>query len=134
MPRDIILPVLRHTAYIKKKGAIRTKLTGRIALLCVMAALALGSLWGALASMRAQDVQIPSEVYARYQANSGRAQYLLREKDGYVAVYKSGENRPERMTEIETPLLRRADRAMLEKGIPAEDLGEVLALLEDLGS
>ena len=55
-------------------------------------------------------------------------------KDGVIAVYKSGENRPTRMTDIETALLRRADRAMLEKGIPAEDLAEVLALLEDLGS
>jgi hypothetical protein len=110
------------------------RLTARLAFLCAMVSLALVSLWGAAGTIRRQDAKIPAEVWARYQAKSGRAQYLLREKDGYVAVYRSGENRPERMTQIETPLLRRADRAMLEKGIPAEDLGEVLSLLEDLGS
>ena len=92
----------------------------KLALLAVMVTLALTAAWGALGAI--------------YQAKSGRARYMLREKDGLVAVYKSGENRPLRMTGIETTLLRRADRAMLEKGIPAEDLSEVLTLLEDLGS
>ena len=41
---------------------------------------------------------------------------------------------PERLTDIETPLLRRSDRAMLSRGIPAEDIAELLSLLEDLGS
>lgn len=106
----------------------------RIALLAVMLTLALSAAEGALKTIRRSDERVPAEVYARFQAKSGRAQYLLREKDGFVAVYQSGENRPLRVTEIETPLLRRADRAMLEKGIPAEDLAEVLELLEDLGS
>ena len=60
--------------------------------------------------------------------------WVLCEKDGVIAVYKSGQNRPELVTDIETPVLRRADRAMLAKGIPAEDLDEVLTLLEDFGS
>ena len=110
------------------------KTAGRILLLVVTAALAFSSAWGAMRTIRKADERIPAEVYARYQAKSGRARYLLREEDGFVAVYRSGENRPERLTDIETLLLRRADRAMLEKGIPAEDLGEVLSLLEDLGS
>ncbi len=110
------------------------KLAGRIALLVVMLSLAAAAAWGAIGTIRMTKPQVPAEVYALYQAKSGRAGYLLREKDGVIAVYKSGENRPTRMTDIETALLRRADRAMLEKGIPAEDLAEVLALLEDLGS
>lgn len=110
------------------------KTAGRLALLAVMAALALSAAWGALGTIRRTEERIPTEIYALYQAKSGRARYLLREKDGYVAVYRSGENRPLRTTDIETRLLRRADRAMLEKGIPAEDLGELLSLLEDLGS
>ena len=110
------------------------KMAARLALLAVMASLAAASLWGAVGTLRREEALIPAEIYARYQAKSARAQYLLREKDGYVAVYRSGENKPERITEIETPLLRRADRAMLEKGIPAESLGEMLSLLEDLGS
>lgn len=110
------------------------KMAFRLALLVAMVSLAAASLWGAAGTIRRDKALIPEEVYARYQAKSGRAQFLLREKDGHIAVYRSGENRPERMTDIETPLLRRSDRAMLEKGIPAEDLGEVLSLLEDLGS
>ncbi len=106
----------------------------RIALLAAMVTLAISTALGALRTIRRTDDRIPEEVYALYQAKSGRARYLLRERDGFVAVYQNGENRPFRMTGIETPLLRRADRAMLEKGIPAEDLGEVLSLLEDLGS
>lgn len=106
----------------------------RLALLGVMISLALVSALGAAATIRGRGDQIPAEVWAPYQAKSGRAQYLLREEDGFVAVYRSGENRPERLTDIETPLLRRADRAMLARGIPAEDLREVLTLLEDLGS
>ena len=110
------------------------KTAGKIMLLAVMITLAFSAAWGAAGTIRRAEERIPAEVYALYQAKSGRARYLLREKDGIVAVYKSGENRPERLTDIETALLRRADRAMLEKGIPAEDLGEVLSLLEDLGS
>ncbi len=110
------------------------KTAGRLVLLGVMAAMALVSARGAIGTIRRTEDRIPAEVYALYQAKSGRAQYLLREKDGLIAVYKSGENRPEQLTDIETALLRRADRAMLKKGIPAEDLAEVLALLEDFGS
>ncbi len=106
----------------------------KLALLAVMVTLALTAAWGALGTIRRTEERIPAEIYAIYQAKSASARYLLREKDGLVAVYKSGENRPLRMTGIETTLLRRADRAMLEKGIPAEDLSEVLTLLEDLGS
>ena len=110
------------------------KKAGKLILLAAMVVCALASAWGAAGTIRRTEDRIPAEVYALYQSKSGRARYLLREKDGFVAVYKSGENRLERLTDIETALLRRADRAMLEKGIPAENIGEVLSLLEDLGS
>ena len=110
------------------------KTAAKLALLCVMIALALGSVWEAAATIRRRDEQIPAEIWAPYQAKSARAQYLLREEDGHVAVYRSGERSPERLTDIETPLLRRSDRAMLSRGIPAEDIAELLSLLEDLGS
>ena len=110
------------------------RMAARVALMGMMIALAASAVLGAAGTMRRRDERIPAEVYARYQAKSGRAQYLLCEKDGVIAVYKSGQNRPELVTDIETPVLRRADRAMLAKGIPAEDLDEVLTLLEDFGS
>ena len=106
----------------------------KLAVLGIMAALAVFSALGAVKTIQRTEDLIPAEIYARFHAKSGRARYLLREEDGIVAVYRSGENRPERLTEIETAVLRRADRAMLNRGIPAEDLDEVLQLLEDLGS
>ena len=110
------------------------KTAGRAVFLGLMLALAFSAARGALGTIHRKQEQIPAEIYALYQSKSGRAQYLLREKDGMIAVYKSGQNRPELLTDIETSVLRRADRAMLEKGIPAEDLREVLTLLEDFGS
>ena len=106
----------------------------RAGLLSLMMLLAGLSVWGAVGTvMRTEDV-VPAEIYARYHAKSARAQYLVREENGYVAVYRSGQNRAEQTTKIETALLRRADRAMLDRGIPAESMGEVLQLLADLGS
>ncbi|MBQ7473199.1 MAG: hypothetical protein IJS79_02475 [Oscillospiraceae bacterium] len=103
-------------------------------LLAAMAAAAAFSVRQAAATLRRAEDLLPKEVYAQFQAKSGRAQYLLREENGQVAVFRNGENRPERVTGIETVVLRRADRAMLGKGIPAENIDEVLHLLEDLGS
>ena len=106
----------------------------KTAILGVMIALAAFSAWGAVRTVRRADDPVPAEIYAGFIAKSGRAQYLLREENGVVAVYRGGENRADRMTEIETAALRRSDRAMLRRGIPAENIGEVLLLLEDLGS
>lgn len=110
------------------------KLAFKLSLLTVMTALAAFFAAAAWGTLRQTADLIPAEVYAQYRAKNGRAQYFLREKDGRVAVFKSGKSEPERYTGIETATLRRADSAMLEKGIPAEDLSELLELLEDLGS
>lgn len=106
----------------------------KLALLGLMTSLAVFSALSAFSTLRHTEDLIPAEVYAQYRAKGGRAQYVLRESEGRVAVFRSGKNTPERLTQIETAALRRADRAMLAKGIPAEDLGELLTLLEDLGS
>ena len=106
----------------------------RAGILSLMMILAGLSAWGAVSSVQRSDDEVPAEVYAWYHAKSARAQFLLREENGYVAVYRSGQNRPEQLTAIETDVLRRADRAMLNRGIPAESRSEVLQLLEDLGS
>jgi hypothetical protein len=110
------------------------KTTMRLALLILTAAIALWSAVAAFGTLRRREDPIPAEIYAQYRAKSGRAEYLLRESEGRVAVFRSGQDRPERLTQIETAALRRADRAMLRKGIPAEDSDELLSLLEDLGS
>ena len=74
------------------------KTAGKIMLLAVMITLAFSAAWGAAGTIRRAEERIPAEVYALYQAKSGRAQYLLREKEGFIAVFRSGENRPERLT------------------------------------
>ena len=110
------------------------KFYSKIALMAMMAALAAASVWGAVGTIRRAEDLIPTEIYAQYHAKGARAEYLLREQDGYIAVYRSGERNALQRTQIETAILRKADRAMLSRGIPAENMGEVLSLLEDLGS
>lgn len=61
--------------------------------------------------------------------------YLLREYEGYVAVwYPAQANYPAMITEIRTDSLPLFDRAALRDGIPAADRDEVMRLLEDFAS
>lgn len=110
------------------------KISLKIALMLMMCALAALSAFGAVSTIRAAEDMIPHEVYAQYHAKGARAEFMLREEDGRIAVYRSGERSAAQLTDIETAILRRADRAMLARGIPAENMDEVLSLLEDLGS
>jgi len=104
-------------------------------LLCLMSAAAL-SVCGAYRSLnRTARPVLPEEVAARFVGREEDAAYFLRESDGYVAVYEGGRGKePLRVTGIETALLRGTDRLLLKQGIPVTDGGELLALLEDLGS
>ena len=110
------------------------KTKAKLTILALMCLLAAASVWGAVSSVRRGGDAIPAEVYAQYHAKGGRASFLLREEDGHIAVYRSGESRAELLTDIETAQLRRADRAMLVRGIPVENREELLELLEDFGS
>lgn len=108
----------------------------RAALLLGLSALAAHSAASAVESVRpAWDWALPREIYSRFTERESEAAFLLRSRDGVIAVYE-GENRrtPERLTDIDVSLLRRADQAMLDRGIPAADREEMLQLLEDLGS
>ncbi len=107
----------------------------RAALLLGLLALAAHSAASALTSVRSPwAAALPREVYSGY-ALEGTAPFTLRTRSGLVAVYEGENTRtPALVTQIETPLLRRADQAMLEKGIPAPDREAMLKLLEDLGS
>lgn len=108
----------------------------RAALLLALFALAAYSAAAALESVRsAWEWALPQEIYARFAEQEAGAAYLLRSRDGFVAVYEGEDRRrPAEVTDIEISLLRRADRAMLDKGIPAADREQMLMLLEDLGS
>jgi len=104
-------------------------------LLCLMSAAAL-SICGAYRSLhRVSGPIVPEEVAARFVGREEGAAYFLRDSGGYVAVFSGRRTKePVRITGIETARLRTADRVLLKKGIPADDSGELLLLLEDLGS
>ena len=104
-------------------------------LLCLMGA-ALFSGAEALRSLRRQpSAAFPEEVYASFARNADSAVYFLRREGDYVGVFPSaGGREPLRVTGIELQTLRRADRAMVEAGLPVRSRLELLQLLEDLGS
>jgi len=104
-------------------------------LLCLMAAAAMSAAeaWRTLRVEKGRGV--PQEIYAQLLEKEDGAEFYLRESGGFVAVYEGKRERsPMTVTGIETSVLRRADRAMLELGIPVADSRELLKLLEDLGS
>ncbi|MBQ9685770.1 MAG: hypothetical protein IJV41_04360 [Oscillospiraceae bacterium] len=104
-------------------------------LLCLMsvAAFCVGGAWRSL--NRSQAAALPEEVAARFVGREDSAAYFLRDSSGYVAVYGGRRERtPLVVTKIETAALRGTDRLLLQKGIPVSDGGELLLLLEDLGS
>ena len=104
-------------------------------LLCLMSLAAL-SVCGAYRSLhQVSGPIVPEEVAARFVGREEGAAFFLRDSGGYVAVFSGRRARePMRITEIETSRLRTADRLLLRKGIPVDDSGELLLLLEDLGS
>ena len=104
-------------------------------LLCLMSRAALSSCGAYRSLHRVGGPVIPEEVAARFVGREEGAAYFLRDSGGYVAVFPGRRARePMRVTGIETARLRAADRLLLKKGIPADDSGELLLLLEDLGS
>ena len=107
----------------------------RAALLLTLFALAAHSAAAAVESVRpAWEWALPQEIYARLVERAPEAKYLLCSRGGRVVVYEGEDRRtPAAVTDIDATLLRRADRAMLERGIPAPDRETLLRLLEDLG-
>lgn len=104
-------------------------------LMCLMAAAA----WTALTAYRSirspLESALPVELYRSLTGGVSEARYVLRAQDGRVAVYPNRRGAgPESVTAIELDTLRTADRAMLQRGIPAADRQSLLQLLEDLGS
>lgn len=108
----------------------------KIALLMCAVAAAVYTGVEAFRSMQpAEKNIIPEEIYARYVARADTAQFFLKDKGDYVAVYRRERDKdPVTITNIELACLRNVDRAMVEAGIPVADRWELLQLLEDLGS
>ena len=102
------------------------KIGWKLALCGVLLLLAAWSLASVMGSMGVIPASAPAE------AEDG---YLLREYEGYVAVwYPAGANYPAMITEIRTLDLPLPDRAALRDGIHAADRDEVMRLLEDFAA
>ena len=96
----------------------------KVMLCAVLAVAAVLSLLATLAGIGALDVSAAAE-----------GQYLLCQREGYVAVFCLPErSEPMTVTDIRVATLPAADRKALAAGIPAGDPEELLALLEDLSS
>ena len=68
-------------------------------------------------------------------APSAQTVYVLREYEGQIAVYVSGDTEnPVLLTGILTSSLRKTDRELLQEGISARGDEELAKLLEDFGS
>lgn len=107
----------------------------KILLLVSLCACALWSAVGAARSMEPMQQALPQEVYARFKAQEEQAEYYVGEHEGHVAVYSSRRaRRPISVTGIELESLRRADRALMLKGIPICHREQLLEVLEDLSS
>lgn len=70
------------------------------------------------------------EMYTSFDT----AAYILREQNGYVAVFSSNPDQLLEVTAIPVDTLGSTDRALLETGITATDRQALLRLLEDLNS
>ena len=102
---------------------------------CLAAAAGFTALSAYQSIRRPWEASLPGELYALMTRDAESAAYLLRSRGGYVIVVpKLRGSEKEQVTAIELSTLRRADRAMLDRGIPAADRRSVLELLEDLGS
>ena len=75
-------------------------------------------------------IPVVEEKYTSYDT----AAYILKERDGYVAVFSSKNGRLLEVTSIPVSSLRQSDRALLASGIAADSEETLLTLLEDFNS
>ena len=87
----------------------------------------------AVKSIGAEAGNNTTQVKAQYVSTQDE-EYFLRDWKGYVAVFRSGEDTPAELTDIETATLNNVDREKLRTGIPAAGKAELLSLLEDFSS
>lgn len=108
--------------------------------LSILSVLLLGAVLSSAAAIhsfavvRRQASAAHPPVVAQQYTDYGNAAYILKESNGYVAVFSSNPQKVLQVTDIQVSGLRAADQALLENGIAAIDRQALLELLEDLGS
>ena len=112
------------------------KIQMKIAVLAVLCVTAVVMTVGAVKSIAAPEKENnPPEIISNASAENKNAEYYLRDRSGYVAVFTgANSSTPIEITEIETETLNNVDRKLLKQGIPAENKSELLMLLEDFSS
>ena len=101
------------------------RIGAKLVLCAILLLLAAWSVLSVLGSIGAIPASAPAEEDS----------YLLREYEGYVAVWYPAEaTYPAMITDIRTGDLPLSDRAELRGGIPAADRDEVMRLLEDFAA
>ena len=81
-------------------------------------------------NMARKSFPVVEEKYTSYDT----AAYILKDQDGYVAVFSSKDSKLLEVTAIPVSTLRKADRTLLEVGIAADSRETMLTLLEDFNS
>lgn len=105
----------------------------KLYVMCLMIIAAAFTIFAAAATLVPQNTALPEEIYGGFLDRAENAQFFIRSSNDVIAVYAEGrEKKPIALTKIPLSVLRSADRAMVEKGIPVSDRGELLLLLEDL--
>lgn len=96
--------------------------------LCALSMLLAAVCCSALAVSGAVLAQSPSEL-------DGEGRYVLRDFDGYVAVFIENQpDSPMTVTDIQVKTLREADRQLLEMGLKVATHERLMMTLEDLCS
>ncbi|MBQ3009789.1 MAG: hypothetical protein IJD81_01210 [Oscillospiraceae bacterium] len=110
---------------------LRRKLT-LLSLLMLSAVLCMAATAQSFLMRAAAEKSFPAveEKYTSFET----AAYILREQDGYVAVFSSNGSQLLETTAIPVSTLREADRYLLESGIAADSRETMLKLLEDFNS
>ena len=103
-----------------------------LGLLVLSAALCMAATAQSFSHTVASEKSLPGveELYTSLDT----AAYIVREQNGYVAVFSSNPSALLEMTSIPVSTLPQADRALLSAGIVAKDRQALLTLLEDLNS
>ena len=76
-------------------------------------------------------IQVPQERAPRIASSEREPAYILREWDGYIAVFIEGECEPQMILEQQVRFLPDIDRLHLREGINVSSRAELAALIED---
>lgn len=102
----------------------------KMAALCVMASAAVLSV-----AVTASAVMMEKNESMACFASPVESSYVLRDYEGYVAVFVENDPRcPMTVTDIEVSTLRELDRRLLQTGMKVSSHENLMMTLEDLGS